>query len=121
MRLPWVLLTFCVGAPTLGFVVFVSWEMTHDGSFVCAFGEHPLSLLRYWGFTRERLANRANPICMCEASVVLCGIAQFAHLLAGQHVVWFLDNSVSLAAMIKGMSKNSELGFIVAASRLLML
>ena len=45
----------------------------------------------------------------------------FRHQLAGQHVVWFVDNTVALSAFVKGMSGDPTLCFMVMASHLLML
>ena len=73
-----------------------------------------------WGYTAiERV--RGNPIALCESAVVLTTLFQFRHQLAGQHIIWFLDNTVALSGYVKGMSGSPILCSFIAAVHLLML
>lgn len=82
---------------------------------IAVFGRLPEQLLTAWGFSCSMRDEGRNPIAICEASVVLFVVWQFRHLLAGRHIIWFVDNTSALYSFVKRMCKNSDLSRCVEA------
>ena len=86
-----------------------------DGSSRALFAELPEELLTLWGFPREARQTGKNPIAVCEAAVVLLSLWQWRHLLANCDVLWYIDNSVSLHSIVKGMGKEQSISRVAEA------
>lgn len=76
-----------VGAPTLSVLV-------HDPDDL---------LLELWG-------RPAQPIANIEQAAVMAGTVAFASKSRGRSILWFEDNTIALAGLVKGSSSASELG-----------
>ena len=84
------------------------------------FGPIQEDILEAWGYPHTRRQQGGNPIALCEGAAVLFGIAQLAGELAGQCVVWFIDNTSSLHSLVKGTSTNAMLSRIVEVVHILL-
>jgi hypothetical protein len=74
---------------------------------------HP-ELVEYW------TSWGCHYIAAVEQAAVLAGIMHFAQRLRGRDIIWFEDNSVVLAGLVKGTSMNPELDRGAATGHLLL-
>ena len=86
-------------APTGGFVALVDGAL--DGAF-CHFS----SILETWGQVRGQ---PVTCIAVCECSMVITTLWDLRARVRGRRILWLLDNSASLHALVKGTSTNQFL------------
>ena len=65
-------------------------------------------MLKLWGYEAQKRLEGANVIAICEAAMVPAGFSAFQTRMQDRDVVYFIDNSVSLFAMVKGTSNQPD-------------
>ena len=85
------------------------------GSAFAAFCELPSDLLETWGFRGQDIAEGRNPIAICEAAAVLLALWQWRAILADFDVLWYVDNTVALSSIVKGMGKERSISRVAEA------
>ena len=68
-----------------------------DGSCRCIVAVVPDELLAQWGDKQQKIAQ-------VELCAVLTGMTELASVMRGRDIVWFEDNAVVLASLVKGNS-----------------
>ena len=86
-----------------------------NGSAYAAYCELPVELLEIWGFCSQDIADGRNPIAICEAAAVLLCLWQWRALFAGQDILWYIDNTVALSSIVKGMCRERSISRVVEA------
>ena len=77
------------------------------------------SLLAAWGYGPRQLAEGGNPIMLCEAAMVPLFLREYAELVRGRRILYFLDNAAALHGFVKGGSRNAPLGRSILIANLL--
>ena len=66
------------------------------------------------GHTLLQYSRGGNPIAICEVAMLPMALWYHKHVLRGKQVVWFVDNTVALGAVIKGNARNPVVDRAVA-------
>ena len=77
------------------------------------------SLLATWGYGPRQLAEGGNPIMLCEAAMVPLFLREYAELVSGRCILYFLHNAPALHGFVKGGSHTVSLGRSIQIAHLL--
>ena len=86
---------------------------------MAAYAQYSEEILSCWSFSSAERKRGKNPIAICECAVVLFGLVQLKRFLRGADVIWFVDNTVALHSLCKGVSGSSALRRTVEAVHIL--
>jgi hypothetical protein len=87
--------------PGAGYII---WD-PEDGSMRGAYYKHGEKELSVLGTSQSEIESGRQPIARCECAVLPTALYSHAECFADRDVLWFVDNTVALAGIVKGTSK----------------
>ena len=93
--------------PSGGFILLAEMEHTIFKTAGCVVFEE--ELLDLWGYNSAVRARGGNCIALAEAAMIPLALYHNRHIIRDRDVIMFIDNSVALFTMVKGVSNQPHI------------